>query len=69
MKRKSFTDKTMRDKICNKTDCDFNDFGRCLIEPEIKSTKSAPFYYRKVNKWICWSYDTRQMKQAEEELG
>ena len=58
--KKYFDGKTVVEtKICNHTVCDNNDFGKCLIEPDVHLY--GPCY-------ICNSASFNQMKLAEKEI-
>jgi len=68
-KRKTFSELTKQDKICNDTECDFNDFGKCLTEPQIDRHGFVNCYKQRLTTLVCHTRRTRDMCDAMEELG
>jgi hypothetical protein len=65
-KRATYNLNTLKDRICNDTECDHNDFGKCVHEnPDIDKSRLAY-----VGVWIhCYTRSRKQMTRAEYEEG
>jgi hypothetical protein len=46
-------------KICNHTNCDFNDFGKCMTIPAIDKYGSV---------YVCKTFSVEETKRAQKEL-